>query len=147
MNVSGNNRLLNYLTTEWCPSLHPTIKQKYSHGSGKLMHKRCLELKANASMVAFSMTIEVLKFQTSHYQLKCFGHWVSVSRASLCRGVLGMSNWEGRPQGRPKTCWGDYISCLERECIGVPQGELEEMGGERSLWTLLLRLHPGPGPE
>lgn len=45
-----------------------------------------------------------------------------------------------RPQGRPRTYWRDYISQLALEGLGAPQGELEDVVGERSVWDSLLRL-------
>jgi len=37
----------------------------------------------------------------------------------------------GRPRGRPRTRWRDYISQL----AGIPQKELESVAGEREVWV------------
>ena len=47
-----------------------------------------------------------------------------------------------RTQGIPRTRWGDYISWLVREHLGVPPEELVEVVGERGVWISLLRLFP-----
>ncbi|KAL1274594.1 hypothetical protein QQF64_027408 [Cirrhinus molitorella] len=47
-----------------------------------------------------------------------------------------------RPRGRPRTRWRDYVSQLAWQCLGVPPGELEDVSGEREVWSSLLRLLP-----
>ncbi|TWW67330.1 hypothetical protein D4764_02G0003710 [Takifugu flavidus] len=51
-----------------------------------------------------------------------------------------------RPPGRPRTRWGDYVSQLAWERLGIPLDELEEVAGEREVWASLLRLLP-PRPD
>lgn len=71
-------------------------------------------------------------------RLKRFGH--------LARMPPGCFNWEvfwacptrKRPQGKPRTCWRDYISHLAWESLGMPQNELEDATGERDVWGSLL---------
>ncbi|KAI3376998.1 hypothetical protein L3Q82_000223 [Scortum barcoo] len=46
------------------------------------------------------------------------------------RGVIGRQRPPtGGAQGRPRTCWRDYVFRLACECLGVPQEELEEVSG------------------
>ncbi|KAI3364590.1 hypothetical protein L3Q82_011375 [Scortum barcoo] len=42
-----------------------------------------------------------------------------------------------RPQGRPRTCWRDYVSQLAWEHLGIPLEELEEVSGSSSSVSLL----------
>ena len=46
------------------------------------------------------------------------------------------------PWGRPRTCWRDYVAQLAWEHLGVPPDKLEEVSGEREVWTSLLGLLP-----
>ncbi len=52
-----------------------------------------------------------------------------------------------RPRGRPRTYWGDYISHLALERLRIPQDELENVAGERDVWTTLLACCRNPTPD
>ncbi len=52
-----------------------------------------------------------------------------------------------RPQGRPRTGWRDYISHLAWECLGIPPEELENVAGERDVWTTLAGCHYDTAPD
>ena len=43
-----------------------------------------------------------------------------------------------RPQGRPRTCWSDYVTWLAWERLGILPEELEEVSGEREVGVSLI---------
>ena len=59
----------------------------------------------------------------------------------------GMPHREETPRKSQDT-WGDYVTRLAWECLGILPEELEEVPGEREVWASLLRqlpLRPSPG--
>lgn len=61
--------------------------------------------------------------------------WEHLSEDRVPRGgTRGVAIWGGRPRGRPRTGWGDYISWMAWERLGdpPPPEELVEVGGEGS---------------
>ena len=53
-----------------------------------------------------------------------------------------------RPRGRSSTCWRDYIFNLAWEYSGITEEGVENIVGERDVWTTFLSLLPHqPGPR
>ena len=81
-------------------------------------------------------------------QLRWLGHLSRMPPGHLPLEVFLACPTGGRPWGRPRTHWSDYVTRLAWERLGILPVELEEVSGEREAWVSLLRqlpLQPGPG--
>ncbi|TWW71611.1 hypothetical protein D4764_16G0001080 [Takifugu flavidus] len=120
--------------------------------------KRALSQKASPMVMSFGdrvrsspiweeLGVEPLPLRFERSQMRWLGHLISIPPGCL-PGEVFRACPSGRPPGRPRTLWTDYVSRLVWEPLGIPPDELEEVVGEREVWASLLRLlapRPDPG--
>ncbi len=75
-------------------------------------------------------------------QLKWFGLVIRTSPRCLPVEVFQVRPPRGKPRGRLRAHWEDYISHLTWEYLGIPQKALGEVAREKGIWTSLLGLLP-----
>ncbi|KAK3525741.1 hypothetical protein QTP70_007388 [Hemibagrus guttatus] len=83
-----------------------------------------------------SRKAKLLIYQSIYVPTLTYGHelWVMTERmppGRLPGEVFRACPTGKRPQGRPRTCWRDYVFRLAWERLGVPPEELEEVARER----------------
>ena len=102
--------------------------------------------RVRSSAIREELGVEPLLLRVERGQLRWLGHLVRMPPERLPGVVFRACPTGKRPRGRPRTRWRDYVSRLVWERLGVPPEELEEVAGERDVWTSLLRLLP-PRPD
>lgn len=92
------------------------------------------------SSVTWEELGEPLLLHMKKSQLRWLGHlFVCLFRACATKR---------RPRGKPRTCWGNYISRLAWEHLGIPLVELEEGRGRGKSGYPCSDSYPGdPAPE
>uniref|UniRef100_A0A8C6NNI1 Reverse transcriptase domain-containing protein n=1 Tax=Nothobranchius furzeri TaxID=105023 RepID=A0A8C6NNI1_NOTFU len=88
--------------------------------------------------------VDPLLLHIKRSQLRWLGYLVRMSPGRLPGEVSRARPTIRRPKGRPRTQWGDYVSHLAREHLGIPLEELAQVAGEREVWASRLRLLPPP---
>ena len=107
---------------------------------------RSLRDRVRSSVTREELGVEPLLLHVERSQLRWLGHLYRMPPGRLPREVFRACPTGRRPRGRPRTRWGDYVTRLAWERLGVPPEELEEVSGEREVWGSLLRLLP-PRPD
>ena len=103
--------------------------------------------RVRSSDIREGLGVEPLLLRVERSQLRWLGHLVRMPPGRIPGEVFRARPTGRRPRGRPRTRWGDYISQLAWERLGIPPEELVEVAGERAVWASLLRmLPPRPGP-
>ncbi|KAK3519557.1 hypothetical protein QTP86_003108 [Hemibagrus guttatus] len=103
---------------------------------------RSLRDRVRSSVTWEELGAEPLLLHIKRGQLRWLGHLFWMPPGRLLGEVFRACPTGKRPRGRPRTRWGDYVSRLAWERLGVPPEELEEVSGEREVWASLLRLLP-----
>ena len=102
--------------------------------------------RVRSSVTRERLGVESLLLRLERSQLRWFGHLVRMPPERLPWKVLAARPTGRRPRGRPRTRWGDYISSLAWERLGIPQEEVANVALEREVWGSLLELLP-PRPD
>jgi len=102
--------------------------------------------RVRSSVIREGLGVEPLLLHVERSQLRWLGHLFRMPPGRLPGEVFRARPTGGRPRGRPRTRWRDYVSRLAWERLGVPPEELEEVAGEREVWASLLKLLP-PRPD
>ncbi|TWW59254.1 hypothetical protein D4764_06G0007840 [Takifugu flavidus] len=102
--------------------------------------------RVRSSAIREELGVESLLLRVERSQMGWLGHLVRMPPGRLPGEVFRACPSGGRPPGRPRTRWRDYVSRLAWERLGIPPDELEEVAGEREVWASLLRLLP-PRPD
>ncbi|TWW63631.1 hypothetical protein D4764_03G0006390 [Takifugu flavidus] len=102
--------------------------------------------RVRSSAIREELGVELLLLRFERSQMRWLGHLVRMPPGRLPGEVFRACPSVGRPPGRPRTRWRDYVSRLAWERLGIPADELEEVAGEREVWASLLRLLP-PRPD
>jgi len=76
-----------------------------------------------------------------------FGHLIRISPGRLPLEVFQARPTGRRPRGRPRTRWRDYISRLVCERLEIPQNKLENVAGEREVWSACWVCCPATRPR
>ncbi|KAK3515257.1 hypothetical protein QTP70_013021, partial [Hemibagrus guttatus] len=87
--------------------------------------------RVRSSVTREELGVEPLLFHIERGQLRWLGHLFRMPPGRLPGEVFRACPTGKRPQGRPRTCWRDYVSQLAWERLWVPPEELEEVSGER----------------
>ncbi|TWW81730.1 R2DM Retrovirus-related Pol polyprotein from type II retrotransposable element [Takifugu flavidus] len=102
--------------------------------------------RVRSSAIWEELGVEPLLLRVERSQMGWLGHLVKMPPGRLPGEVFRACPSGRRPPGRPRTRWRDYVSRLAWERLGIPPDELEEVAGEREVWTLLRLLPPRPDP-
>ena len=102
--------------------------------------------RVRSSVIREGLGVEPLLLHVERSQLRWLGHLFRMPPGRLPGEVFRARPTGGRPRGRPRTHWRDYVSRLTWERLGDPPEELEEVAGEREVWASFLKLLP-PRPD
>ena len=102
--------------------------------------------RVRSSVIQEELGVDPLLLCVERSQMRWLRHLVRMPPGRLPGEVFRARPTGRRPRGRPRTRWRDYVSRLAWERLGIPQEELDEVAGEREVWTSLLRLLP-PQPD
>jgi len=85
--------------------------------------------RVRSSDIRRELGVEPLLLRVERSQLRWFGHLIRMPPGRLSLEVFQARPTGRRPRGRPKTRWRDFISRLAWERLGIPQNELDNVGG------------------
>ena len=98
--------------------------------------------KVRSSEIRKSLSIESLLPQIERSQLRWFGHVSRMPQEKLPKQAVHAKENGGRPVGRPRIRWTDYIEDLEWNHLGLRPSEMMEVMEDREVWRLNLELLP-----
>ncbi len=94
------------------------------------------------SSVQEELGVELRFLCVKSSQLRWFGPLVRMPPAHLPREVFQACPAGRRPQGRSRSRWGNYISVLAGEHLGITHSELVDVARDREAWGPLQKLLP-----
>ena len=89
-----------------------------------------------------SLNIEPLLLRIGRSQLRWFGHVSKKPQEKLLKQALLAKANGGRPVGRPRTRWTDYIEDLGWNRLGLHLSKMMGVMEDREVWRLNLELLP-----
>ena len=98
--------------------------------------------RVRSSVTRERLGLEPLLLRLERSQLRWFRHLVRMPLERLPREVLEACPTGGRPRGRPRTRWRDYINSLAWDRLGIPQDQVANVAREREIWSDLVELLP-----
>ncbi|KAK3526405.1 hypothetical protein QTP70_025434 [Hemibagrus guttatus] len=111
---------------------------------------RSLRDRVRSSVTREVLGVEPLLLHIKRGQLRWLRHLFRMPLGCLPGEVFRACPTGKRPQGRPRTCWRDYVSRLTWERLGIPPEELEEKEDDwlKHCWGQVLQVegvitHPG----